>query len=148
MLQTMRNAVLALALGAMATCAQEAASQTAYTPRYPSDPAHSQSEAIALGYIHTLVTAQKLYLKKHIRYAPSLYALAQLGSGSFTKRMAKTDRGDYNVIYHPGEKKYALQLTPKTFDQQHRAFWVNENGIVHVESDHPATEDSSVLRPD
>ena len=148
MLQSMRNAVLALLVVAAVAVAQEPGQTASYTPRFPGDPAHSQSEAIALGYMHTLVTAEKLYLKKHTRYAPSLYALAQLGSGSFTKRMAKTDRGDYNVIYHPGEKKYALQLDPKTYDAQHRAFWVNENGIVHVEGDHPATEDSPVLRPD
>lgn len=147
MLQTMRQAVVALVLATAVLWTQEVP-QVAYTPRYPRDPAHSQSEAVALGYMHTLVTAQKLYLKKHTRYAPSLYALTQLGSGSFTRRMAKTDRGDYTVSYHPGEQKYALQLTPKTFDEQHRAFWVNENGIVHVEGDHPATEDSPVLRPD
>ena len=148
MLRTMRNGFLVALVVTAVAMAQEPAAPAAYTPRSPGDPAHSQSEAIALGYIHTLVTAQKLYLKKHTRYAPSLYALAQLGSGSFTRRMAKTDRGDYNVVYHPGEKKYALQLDPKTYDAQHRAFWVNENGIVHVEGDHPATEDSPVLRPD
>lgn len=148
MLRMMKILLVTLVMAAALALGQDQSPQPAYTPRYPGDPAHSQSEAIALGYIHTLVTAQKLYLKKHARYAPSLYALAQLGSGSFTRRMVKTDRGDYTVFYRPGEQKYALQLTPKTYDAQHRAFWVNENGIVHVEGDHPATEDSPVLRPD
>jgi hypothetical protein len=146
MLKKVMLALLALALIAAAQEPQPAAGT--YTPRYPGDPAHSQSEAIALGYIHTVITNEKLYLKKHTRYAPSLYALSQLGSGSFTKRMAKTDRGDYTVSYRGAETKYALQLTPKQYDAQHRAFWVNETGIVHVEGDHPATQESPVLRPD
>src|ERR1700752_2462052 len=141
MLRKMRNGFLVALLVNAFAVAQQPASTASYTPRFPGDPAHSQSEAIALGYMHTLVTAEKLYLKKHTRYAPSLYALAQLGSGSFTKRMAKTDRGDYPVVYQPCEKKYALQLDPKSYHSQHRAVWVNENGIVHVEGDHPATED-------
>ena len=132
----------------MATTAVAQQPSQPYVKKSPSDPAHSQAEAIALGYMHTLLTAEKLYLKKHARYAPSLYALAQLGSGSFTKRMAKTDRGDYTVSYRGGEKKFALQLTPKTFDADHRAFWTNQDGIIHVETSQPATDDSPVLRPD
>jgi len=125
---------------------QSATQATAYTPQYKGDPAHSQSEAIALGYMHTLLVAQRLYLKKHAHYATSLYALANFGSGSFTKRMMNTDRGDYTVSFHGGEKKFSLQLTPKQFDAQHRAFWTNENGIIHVDNDDAATERSPVLK--
>ena len=130
---------------AIAMCAAQQP-PAVYTPHYHGDPAHSQAEAVALGYMHTLVYAQKLYLKKHGKYATSLYAL--VGSGSFTKRMANPDRGDYTVSFHGGETKYAVQLTPRTFDAGHRAFWTNQNGIEHVEVDKPATEDSPVLKPD
>ena len=119
-----------------------------YTPRFPGDPAHSASEAAALGYMRTLVTAERAYFKKHTKYATSLAALAA-SPGSFTKRMARTtDRGDYTVSFHGTEKKFWVQMTPKVFDATRRAFWDNENGIIHVESDKPATESSPVLRPD
>ena len=118
----------------------------AYTPQYKGDPAHSQSEAMALGYMHTLLIAQRLYMKKHAHYATSLYILASLGSGSFTKRMINTDRGDYTVSFRGALKKFSLQLTPKQFDALHRAFWTNENGIIHVDNDDAANEKSPVLK--
>src|SRR5437588_9767687 len=119
-----------------------------YTPKFPGDPAHSGSEAAALGYMRTLVTAERAYFKKHAKYATSLAALAA-SPGSFTKRMARsTDRGDYTVSFHGTEKKFWVQMTPKVFDAAHRAFWDSENAIIHVESDKPATEDSPALRPD
>ena len=118
-----------------------------YTPKYAGDPAHSESEFVAMAYMRTLVTAQRAYFKKHTKYATSLAQLAA-SPGSFTKRMAHTDRGDYTVYFHGAATKFYVQMTPKQFDAQHRAFWDNENGIIHVESDKPATEQSSVLRPD
>ena len=133
-------------LCACALLAQEAAAP--YTPRFNGDPAHSESEAGALGYMRTLVTAERAYFKKHTKYAVSLAQLAA-SPGSFTKRMARsTDRGDYTVTFHGASTKFYVQMTPKQFDAQHRAFWDNENGIIRVESDKPATEQSPVLRPD
>ena len=69
-----------------------AAAQTAYQPKFPGDPAHSDPEAAALGYMRTVANAQREYKKKFGHYAASLYALAG-GARSFTKRMARTDRG-------------------------------------------------------
>jgi hypothetical protein len=123
-----------------------AAQENKYQPKYASDPARSQSEFIALAYMRTILDAQRLYRKKHKKFAPSLTAL--VGSGSFTRRMVKTDRGDYEGSFHPGVSHFSLEMTPKTLDSTHRAFWVNENGYFHVEEDKPATADSPVLKPD
>jgi hypothetical protein len=60
----------------------------AYTPKFPGDPAHSNAEAAALGYMRTVGMAQRAYNKKHGGYATSLAAL--VGSGSFTRRMTST----------------------------------------------------------
>src|ERR1700752_2627705 len=62
--------------------------------KFPGDPARSDSESGALGYMRVVVRAQKLYQKKHNEYATSLKEL--INTGSFTRRMAaSTERGDY-----------------------------------------------------
>jgi hypothetical protein len=37
-----------------------ASAQTAYQPKFAGDPAHSDSEALALGYMRTVLRAQRL----------------------------------------------------------------------------------------
>jgi hypothetical protein len=120
--------------------------QQPYQPKYAGDAAHSEPEFIALAYMRTVLNAERLYNKKHAKYTTSLAQLA--GSGSFTRRMVKTDRGDYTVSFHASHNGYTLQLTPKSFDAQHRAFWMNENGIFRVEESQPATAESPLLKPD
>src|SRR5215813_15416058 len=67
-----------------------------YQPKFKDDPARSESEAQALGYMRVVLRAQKEYKKRHDKFAESIPALA--GTGSLTKRMANTtDRGDYKV---------------------------------------------------
>ena len=56
-----------------------AAEQGQYTPKFPGDPARSDSEAGALGYMRVVVRAQKLYNKKHDSYATSLADLVNTG---------------------------------------------------------------------
>ena len=122
--------------------------QQPYQPKFPGDPAHSDAEAGALGYMRTAVYAQKQYQKKHQKFATSLMGL--VGSGSFTRRMINPERGDYTVGFRSLKKGtgYELSMTPRVFDAAHRAFWVNENGIIRAESEKPATADSPVLRPE
>jgi hypothetical protein len=117
-----------------------------YKPRFAGDPAHSDAEAGALGYIRTALTAQKLYKKKHDSFATSLAGLVH--TGSFTQRMTKTDRGDYDVTFHAEGKGtgFSLALTPKQYDAAHRAFYSDETGIIRVETDKPATEASPRLK--
>lgn len=117
--------------------------QEAYQPKFKGDPARSNAEAAALGYMRTVNDAQKLYKKKHNKYATSLAGL--VNTGSFTRRMIKTDRGDYSVDFKPG---WSMQLTPKQFDAAHRAFFIDSTGTLRSEVDKPATAGSTVLKPD
>ncbi len=119
-------------------------SSSTYQPKFAGDKAHSNAEAAALGYMRTVVSAEKVYKKKHGSYTASLPAL--VGSGSFTKRMAQTDRGDYTVSMKPKKDGYSLALTPKQFDAEHRAFYVDETGVFRGEDDKLATASSPVLR--
>ena len=101
-----------------------------YQPKFPGDPARSESEAQALGYMRVVIRAQREYKKRHDKYANSLAALA--GTASFTKRMAHTtDRGDYTVGFRAQKDGFALTMTPKQMDTEHRSFYAEEDGVIH-----------------
>jgi len=101
-----------------------------YQPKFPGDPARSESEAQALGYMRVVLRAQREYKKRHNKYADSLAALA--GTGSLTKRMAhSTDRGDYTVGFHAQKDGFVLTMTPKHLDPEHRSFYAEEDGAIH-----------------
>ena len=140
----LRQLALAAAL-AVLTSAQ--APPMSYKPKFPGDPARSEAEASALGYMRTVLSAQRDYKKKFGHYATSLYALAG-GARSFTKRMARTDRGDYLVSFGGGKNSFAVLLTPKQFDSTHRAFYTDAGGVIRSEDEKPATAQSPVLRPE
>ena len=116
------------------------AAQTAYQPKFSGDPAKSDSEASALGYMRTVLRAQREYKKKYTHYATSLTALVH--SGSFTRRMTNTDRGDYTVSFRSHKDGFELTLTPKQLDAQHRSFYADEDGIIHADEEKAATESS------
>jgi hypothetical protein len=120
------------------------AAQTAYQPKFKGDPAHSESEANALGYMRTVIRAQKQYYKKNNQYASSLMDLVH--TGSFTRRMAQTDRGDYTVSFHSRKDGYELTLTPKQVDAEHRAFYANEDGVIHGDEQKAADENSPTVK--
>jgi len=126
--------------GASSTTAPE------YKPKFRGDPAHSDAEAGALGYLRTVLTAQKQYKKKHDAFATSLPGLVH--TGSFTQRMTKTDRGDYFVSFHaePKGTGFGLSLTPKQYDAAHRAFFGDDTGVLRVEENKEATENSPKLK--
>ena len=128
--------LLAIAVVSVAVVAQMGVPATA--------PARSQDESVSLGYMHTVVNAQKNYKKKYGQYATSLEALVH--SGSFTRRMANTDRGAYTVQFHGKPDAYWLVLIPKKFDPDHRAFYVDETGKIRAEEDQPASAGSPVLK--
>ncbi len=122
-------------LSALISVAQE------YQPKFPRDPAKSDSEAAALGFMRTVSNAQWNFKKKHNAYAPSLLAL--VGSGSFTKRMAATTkRGDYTVHYKAAKDGYILTMTPEAIDATHRSFFLDESGKIRASDDGLATENS------
>ena len=107
-----------------------AAAQGSYQPKFPGDPARSDAEAGALGYMRVVIRAQKLYQKKHDEYATSLKEL--VNTGSFTRRMAATtERGDYTVGFKGKKDNYVLTMTPKNVDAEHRSFYADEDGVIH-----------------
>jgi hypothetical protein len=124
--------------------ATAAAAQSTYQPKFKGDPARSDDEAAALGYMRTVVRAEKIYNKRHNHYTSSLHDL--IGQGSFTRRMAQTDRGVYQVSFRPKKDGYSLALTPKQFDATHRAFYADDDGKIRAEDGKAAGPDSSVLK--
>jgi hypothetical protein len=107
-----------------------AAAQGQYTPKFSGDPARSDSESGALGFMRVVIRAQKLYNKKHNEYATSLADL--VNTGSFTRRMAKTtERGDYTVGFKGKKDSYVLSMTPKNIDAEHRSFYAEDDGVIH-----------------
>ena len=123
----------------------QASTTPAYQPKFPGDPAKSDAEAQALGYMRVVLRAEKIYKKRHKKFATSLSELA--GTGSFTKRMSRTtDRGDYTASFHPKKDGFVLTMVPKQFDPQHRAFYADDDGIIHAEEGQPATEQSPRLK--
>jgi hypothetical protein len=142
-----------IAVTAILMCGASAMAQTAgstmggtdssYTPKFAGDPARSDSEAAALGYMRVVVNAQKNYKKKHAGYAQSLPSL--VGQGSFTKRMVATARGDYSVKFKGEKDGYSLWMTPATVDATHRAFFVDEGGKIKAEEDKQASASSPAV---
>jgi hypothetical protein len=128
---------------ALLTAAQ--APQTPYQPKFPGDPARSESEAQALGYMRVVLRAQRDYKKRHDKYAQSLPALA--GTGSLTKRMANsTERGDYTVGFRPHKEGYILVMTPKQIDAEHRSFYAEDDGVIHADDQKPADASSPKIK--
>ncbi len=125
-----------------------ASAQAVYQPKFKGDPARSDSEAAALGYMRTFLRAQRVYKKKYSHYATSLLDLAK--TGSFTRRMVVTERGDYTVKFRPHKEKDTFEITmvPKQLDSTHRSFFSDEQGKIRVDDQKEADESSSVLKTD
>ena len=114
------------------------------TPATVAPPARSQDEAVSIAYMKTVLYAQRQYKKKHGDYANSLADLVH--TGSFTKRMANTDRGTYTVHFHGKKDAFSLSLVPKQFAPDHRAFYADEIGKIRVDEDKPANAESPLLQ--
>lgn len=121
-----------------------AQAQTAYQPKFPGDPAHSESEAVALGYMRIVIRAQRVYQRKNAKYAASLADLVH--TGSFTRRMTQTNRGDYTVTFRSHKDGYELALMPKQLDADHRSFFANEDGVIHADDQKAADENSPKIK--
>jgi len=117
----------------------------AYQPKFPGDPARSESEAQALGYMRVVLRAQKEYKKRHDKFAESLPALA--GTGSFTKRMARsTERGDYTASFRSQKDGFILTMTPKQIDSEHRSFYAEEDAVIHADDEKAADQSSPKIK--
>jgi len=122
----------------LAMASAMAVAQTPYQPKFKGDPARSDSEAAALGYIRTVVRAENAYNRKNGHFTHSLLELVH--TGSFTKRMTQTAQGDYTVKFLARKDGYEIWLTPKQIDAQHRAFYTNSNedGAIHADEQQEA----------
>jgi len=120
------------------------AAQTTYQPKFKGDPARSDSEAAALGYMRTVIRAQQQYKKKNDKYASTLAQLVH--TGSFTPRMTKTERGDYTVSFHSRTEGYELTMTPKLLDAEHRSFFASEDAVMHADETKAADQNSPVVK--
>jgi opacity protein-like surface antigen len=121
-----------------------AAAQTIYQPKFHGDPAHSDSEAIALGYMRTVLRAEHQYQKKNSHYAATLADLVH--TGTFTRRMVDPNRGDYTVGYRTHKDGFILIMTPKQLDAEHRSFYAEDDAKIHAEETKAANEDSPILK--
>jgi hypothetical protein len=139
MARQLRWTAMIVIASSLALCAQ-----TTYQPKFKGDPARSDSEAGALGYMRTVIRAQKVYQKKNNKYAHSLSDLVH--TGSFTKRMVNPDRGDYTVGFRVNKDGYDLTLTPKQIDTEHRSFYAGEDGQIHGDDQAPASDKSPVVK--
>ena len=116
-----------------------------YQPKFPGDPARSESEAKALGYMRVVLRAQREYKKRHDKFAPTLMDLA--GTGSLTKRMARTtEREDYMVGFKTQKDGFILTMTPKQMDSEHRSFYAEEDGVIHGDDQKPADASSPKVK--
>jgi hypothetical protein len=116
-----------------------------YQAKFPGDPAKSESEAQALGYMRTVLRAQHAYKKRHDKFAETLEALA--GTGSFTKRMAhSTDRGDYTASFRTHHDGFVLTMTPKQLDAEHRSFYAEDDGAIHADDQKAADLESPKIQ--
>lgn len=115
-----------------------------YTPKFHGDPARSDSEAAALGYMRVVIRANHAFNKQYDHYALTLTDLVH--SGTFTKRMVNPDRGDYTASYKGKKDSYILTMTPKFLDAQHRSFYAEDDGKIHADETKPADGDSPVVK--
>jgi hypothetical protein len=140
-----RFCALLLTAGMLAVLPAAGQAGGPYQPKFPGDPAHSESEAQALGYMRVVLRAQREYKKRHDKYADSLPALA--GTGSMTKRMAhSTDRGDYTVGFRTQKDGFVLTMTPKQMDAEHRSFYAEDDGVIHGDDQKPADSSSPKVK--
>jgi hypothetical protein len=115
-----------------------------YQPKFPGDPARSDSEAKALAYMRVVLRAQREFSKKYDHFATSLGELVH--SGTFTKRMVNSDRGDYTVSFQGKKDSFVLTMTPKFLDAQHRSFYAEDDYKIHADESKPADADSPVVK--
>jgi len=140
------TAILSMFLMAVIASAQTAPAP--YQPKFKGDPARSDSEANALGYMRTFLRAQRLYKRKNNHYATSLLDLVH--TGTFTRRMATTDCGDYTVKFMPHKEKdtFEIVMMPKLQDSTHRSFFSDEEGKIRADEQKEADSSSPVLKAD
>jgi hypothetical protein len=124
--------------------AQAQPSPQTYQPKFPGDPARSDSEAAALAYMRVVIRAQRRFNKQYGHFATSLAELVH--SGTFTKRMVNPDRGDYTAGFKGKKDSFVLTMTPKNMDAQHRSFYAEDDGKIHADETRAADASSPLVK--
>jgi hypothetical protein len=140
-------ASIAIAASTLVAQAPAIAPQTAapaYQPKFPGDPARSDSESAALAYMRVVLRAQHRFEKQYGHFATSLAELVH--SGSFTKRMVNPDRGDYTASFQGQKDSFVLTMTPRQLDPQHRSFYAEDDGKIHADEEKPADAKSPAVK--
>lgn len=119
-------------------------SASTYQPKFPGDPARSDSEATALAYMRVVLRAQHRFQKQYGHFATSLNELVH--SGSFTKRMVNPDRGDYLASFKGKKDSFILTMTPQHLDAEHRSFYAEDDGKIHADEEKPADANSPLVK--
>jgi hypothetical protein len=127
-----------------ASPAQPSPGESTYKPKFPGDPARSESEAAALGYMRVVLRAQRQFNKQYNHFATTLAELVH--SGTFTKRMVNTNRGDYTASFAGKKDSFVLTMTPKQLDAQHRSFYAEDDFKIHADETKAADENSPVVK--
>ncbi len=115
-----------------------------YQPKFPGDPARSDSEAAALAYMRVVLRAQHRFEKQYGHFANSLAELVH--SGSFTKRMVDPNRGDYTAGFKGKKDSFILTMSPQHLDAQHRSFYAEDDGKIHADEEKPADANSPLVK--
>jgi hypothetical protein len=137
-------ALVSSTLPALSSAQAAQAPTGTYQPKFHGDPARSDSEAAALGYMRVVIRAQHQFNKQYGHYATSLADLVH--SGTFTKRMVNADRGDYTASFEGKKDSYILTMTPKQLDAQHRSFYAEDDGKIHADEEKPADAKSPIVK--
>jgi len=137
-------ALIPSTLPALASAQADQAPAGAYQPKFPGDPARSDSEAAALAYMRVVIRAQRRFNKQYDHFATSLAELVH--SGTFTKRMVNSDRGDYTAGFKGKKDSFVLTMTPKQIDATHRSFYAEDDGKIHADEEKPADANSPVVK--
>jgi hypothetical protein len=117
---------------------------TAYQPKFPGDPARSDSEAAALAYMRVVLRAQHHFEKQYGHFATSLTELVH--TGTFTKRMVDPNRGDYTAGFKGKKDSFMLVMTPQRLDAEHRSFYAEDDGKIHADEEKPAGASSPLVK--
>src|SRR6202451_673400 len=144
---TLTVILLALAVTSRIATPETVAAQapaSTYQPKFPGDPARSDSEAAALAYMRVVLRAQHRFQKQYDHFATSLAELVH--SGSFTKRMVDPNRGDYTAGFKGKKDSFILTMTPKQLDAQHRSFYAEDDGKIHADEEKPADHGSPLVK--
>jgi hypothetical protein len=137
-------APMSLSLLTSPLAAQTSTSTSTYQPKFPGDPARSDSEAAALAYMRVVIRAQRRFQKQYGHFATSLSELVH--SGSFTKRMVDPQRGDYTAGFKGKKDSFILTMSPQHLDAQHRSFYAEDDGKIHGDEEKPADTNSPVVK--